>query len=152
MSLVCGYSALRQQGLRSQAYRSLSLRSRRRQHPVGRTSVSFYALPTNPVIFLLRTLFQVFKEDRNLGSPLAFKPLVIIWLLKTTGKQKKTLKYFIFVRTNWVSLVAQMVKNLPAMQETHGLIPGLRRSSGEGKGYPLQYSGLENSMDCTYSP
>ena len=28
-----------------------------------------------------------------------------------------------------------------------GLIPGLRRSPGEGKGYPLQYSGLENSMD-----
>ena len=27
------------------------------------------------------------------------------------------------------------------------LIPGLRRSSGEGKGYPLQYSGLENFMD-----
>ena len=28
-----------------------------------------------------------------------------------------------------------------------GSIPGLRRSPGEGKGYPLQYSGLENSMD-----
>ena len=28
------------------------------------------------------------------------------------------------------------------------LIPGLGRSSGEGKGYTLQYSGLENSMDC----
>ena len=27
-----------------------------------------------------------------------------------------------------------------------GSIPGL--SPGEGKGYPLQYSGLENSMDC----
>jgi len=27
-------------------------------------------------------------------------------------------------------------------------IPGLRRSPGEGKGYPLQYSGLENFMDC----
>ena len=27
------------------------------------------------------------------------------------------------------------------------LIPGLGRSLGEGKGYPLQYSGLENSMD-----
>ena len=26
-------------------------------------------------------------------------------------------------------------------------IPGLERSTGEGKGYPLQYSGLENSMD-----
>ena len=29
-----------------------------------------------------------------------------------------------------------------------GLIPGLGRSPGEEKGYPLQYSGLENSMDC----
>ena len=29
-----------------------------------------------------------------------------------------------------------------------GLIPGLGRSSGEGNGYSLQYSGLENSMDC----
>ena len=29
-----------------------------------------------------------------------------------------------------------------------GLILGLGRSPGEGKGYPLQYSGLENSMDC----
>ena len=29
------------------------------------------------------------------------------------------------------------------------LIPGLGRSPGEGKGYSLQYSGLENSMDYT---
>ena len=29
-----------------------------------------------------------------------------------------------------------------------GLISGLGRSPGEGIGYPLQYSGLENSMDC----
>ena len=29
-----------------------------------------------------------------------------------------------------------------------GSIPELGRSLGEGKGYPLQYSGLENSMDC----
>ena len=85
------------------------------------------------------------------------------------------------------SLVAQLVKNPPAMQETPflflgqedplekgeaptpiflgfpygsagkectcnegdlGMIPGLGRSPGERKGYPLQYSGLENSMDC----
>ena len=85
------------------------------------------------------------------------------------------------------SLIAQLVKNPPAMQETPvqflgredlwrrgrlptsaflgfpcgsaskesacnagdlSLIPGLGRSPGEGKGYPLQYSGLENSMDC----
>ena len=30
-----------------------------------------------------------------------------------------------------------------------GSIPGLGRSPGEGKGYPFQYSGLENSTDCT---
>ena len=29
-----------------------------------------------------------------------------------------------------------------------GSIPGLVRPLGEGKGYPLQYSGLENSMNC----
>ena len=28
------------------------------------------------------------------------------------------------------------------------MIPGLERSPGEGKDYPLQCSGLENSMDC----
>ena len=29
-----------------------------------------------------------------------------------------------------------------------GSTPGSGRSPGEGIGYPLQYSGLENSMDC----
>ena len=29
-----------------------------------------------------------------------------------------------------------------------GSIPGLERSPEEGEGYPLRYSGLENSMDC----
>ena len=47
---------------------------------------------------------------------------------------------------SWASLVAQLVKNLPAGDLSS--TPGLGRSSGEGKGYPLQYSGLENSMDC----
>ena len=32
-----------------------------------------------------------------------------------------------------------------------GLIPGLGRSPGEGKGYPLQYSDLENSTDSPWS-
>ena len=52
------------------------------------------------------------------------------------------------------ALVAQLVKNSPAMQEIWvqclGSIPGLGRSPGEGKGYPLQYSGLENSMDTVH--
>ena len=41
--------------------------------------------------------------------------------------------------------MAQLVKNLPAMLSS---IPGLGRSPREGKGYLLQYSDLENSMDC----
>ena len=32
-----------------------------------------------------------------------------------------------------------------------GLISGLERSPGEQKGYPLQYSDLENSMDSPWS-
>ena len=32
--------------------------------------------------------------------------------------------------------------------EDPGLIPGSGRSAGEGNGNPLQYCGLENSMDC----
>jgi len=43
--------------------------------------------------------------------------------------------------------VAQLVKNLPAMQETWGSIPGSGRSPGEGNGYPFQYSCLENLID-----
>ena len=48
---------------------------------------------------------------------------------------------------SWASLVAQLVKNLPADAGDLGSIPGLERSPGERKGYPLQYCSLENSMD-----
>ena len=41
----------------------------------------------------------------------------------------------------WASLVAQMVKNLPAMNVGDpGSVPGWGRSPGEGNNYPLQYS------------
>ena len=52
------------------------------------------------------------------------------------------------LRYPWASLVAQLVKNLPAMRETSS-ISGLGRCPGEEKSYPLQYSGLDNSMDYT---
>ena len=48
---------------------------------------------------------------------------------------------------SWASLVAQLVKNPPAMWETWVRSLGWR-SPGEGKDCTLQYSGLENSMDC----
>ena len=40
-----------------------------------------------------------------------------------------------------------MVENLPANAGDTGLIPGLGGSPGEGSGYPLQYSCLENPID-----
>ena len=58
--------------------------------------------------------------------------------------------HFVYPLIRWktlgASLVAQTVKNLPAMWETR-FDPGSGRSPGEGNGYPLQYSCLENSMD-----
>ena len=50
---------------------------------------------------------------------------------------------FVIPFSAWASPVAQLVKNLPAIGR-----PGLGGSPGEGKGYPLQYSGLENSVEC----
>ena len=47
-------------------------------------------------------------------------------------------------------MVPQLVKNPPAMRVDLGSIPGLGRYPGEGKGYPLQYSGLENSVDSPW--
>ena len=40
----------------------------------------------------------------------------------------------------YMPTVTQLVKTLPATQETPHLLPGLGRSAGEGIGYPLQYS------------
>ena len=60
-------------------------------------------------------------------------------------------KYILFIYYSiWASLVTQMAKNPSTCSAGDlGSIPGLGRSpGGERKGYPLQYSGLENSMHC----
>ena len=51
---------------------------------------------------------------------------------------------------SWASLMAQLVKNPPAMRKNLVQFLGWEDSPGEGKlkGYPVQYPGLENSMDC----
>ena len=48
---------------------------------------------------------------------------------------------------SWASLVAQLVKNLPSMQETWAWSLGWEDPLEKGKATELQYSGLENSMD-----
>jgi len=49
---------------------------------------------------------------------------------------------------NTTSLAAQLVKNLPAMQETPVQFLGWEDSLEKGNAYPLEYPGLENSTDC----
>ena len=47
-------------------------------------------------------------------------------------------------------MIAPLVKDMPAMQETPVWFPGWEDPLEKGKAtYPVQYSGLENSMDCT---
>ena len=58
------------------------------------------------------------------------------------GINRYTLLYI-----KWASLVAQLVKNPSAMQETW--VQSLHWEDPLQKGsFPLRYSGLENSMDC----
>ena len=49
---------------------------------------------------------------------------------------------------SWASLVAQLVKNPPAVWESWVRSLGWEDLLKKGKGPPLQYSGLENPMDC----
>ena len=50
----------------------------------------------------------------------------------------------VFAKDPWTSLVAQMVKNLPAVQEIWVQSLGCEDYPGEGHGNPLLYSSLEN--------
>ena len=52
------------------------------------------------------------------------------------------------LQCSWTCLMDQLVKNPSAMRETWVQFLGWEDPLGEGKGYPLQYSGLENSMGC----
>ena len=73
---------------------------------------------------------------------LQFKNKLKTWL---KAKKKKVIQYYL-KNTLSSSPAAQMVKNLPAMQEMPS-IPGSGRCPGEGNGNALQYSCLENPMD-----
>ena len=55
-------------------------------------------------------------------------------------------------RWAWQATVHRVAKSRTRLSDwtelkRHGLVPGQRRSSGEGLGYPLQYSCLDNPMD-----
>ena len=66
------------------------------------------------------------------------------WYLQLFYKCKLTLKFRNFPSCPDSSVGKESACNAGDL----GSIPGLGRCPGEGKGYPFQYSGLENSMDC----
>ena len=89
------------------------------------------------LIYLGFVLFSMEKWQKNLTFFLHRRPLVLAPLN-------------IFASWFWLSLCfpdGSAGKESACNAGDLGLIPGLGRSPGEGKGYPLQYSGLENSMD-----
>ena len=58
---------------------------------------------------------------------------------------------FLFIFVNYISSdfpCGAVDKESTCNERDQGSIPGLERSPGEGKGYPVQDSGLENSMAC----
>ena len=73
---------------------------------------------------------------------------LFIPLLNCLGNFVKIPKIINVIVYFWACLVAQLVKESTCNAGDLGSIPELGRSPGEGNSYPLQYSGLENSMDC----
>jgi len=65
---------------------------------------------------------------------------------KKDTKKKKMNLFAHGYKDIWASLVAQLVKESACNARDPSLIPGSGRTPGEGIGYPLQYSGLENSV------
>ena len=65
------------------------------------------------------------------------------------GLGRSTGKWIGYPLQYWALLVAQLEKNLPATWETWVGSLGWEDPLEKGTDYPLQYAGLENSMDCT---
>ena len=65
----------------------------------------------------------------------------------TTVLQRKSQQFLHTFFITWVSLIAQLVNSLPAMQETQVRFLGQERSPGEENDNPLQYSCLENPIN-----
>ena len=62
--------------------------------------------------------------------------------------QQRARLYHLSRSVDWDFPCGSTDKEFACNEGDLGLIPGLERSPGKGKGYPLQRSGLENSMNC----
>ena len=91
---------------------------------------------------LLGMLFPLKKKYCTYSSEVYSKDI-----MKANGNSYGWLKLFILLDIYTLSMGFSVGKESTCKPGDLGLIPGLGRSLGEGKSYPLQYSGLENSMD-----
>ena len=99
--------------------------------------------PRKPgLIHMLFRCFITYLKRDALHKPSAFVSVLSI-LLKYCTCHYAQLNGGVYFSISRASLVAQMVKTLPAVQETRGSIPGWERYSEEGNGNPLPYSCLE---------
>ena len=76
--------------------------------------------------------------------PGIFQARILEWVVISFSRESLRPRDQTWVRA---SLVAQLVKNLPARQETPVQFLGREDSPGEGNGNPVQLSCLENPMD-----
>ena len=95
-----------------------------------------------PLVYSISSTFSLPGTCWNL------LPLITFFLLFTFVGFYPFYSSVIFMRFQKAEYCGSAGEESTCNVEDLGLIPGLGRSPGEGKGYPLQYSGLENSMDC----
>ena len=101
------------------------------------------------MLFGSRTQNSIFQD--SLVAQLVKNPLLqyripqfVLWVEKIRWRRDR-LPTPVFLRFPGGSAGKESAWNAGGL----GSIPGLGRSPGEGNGYPLQYSGQENSMDYT---
>ena len=96
--------------------------------------------------YMLRIIKK--KEYGILMTLLSHKcPGIQIFLLYERGKKPLGVQFTFLLLAGFPCGSANGKESTCSVGDL-GSIPGLGRSSGAGKGYPPQYSGLENSMDC----
>ena len=121
-----------------------------RQDEKGTTETRGLDGITNSVDLSLSKL----QEIRKTGKPGVLQSMG----LRRVGHDLATEQLLCVIAVHWQFYITSAIKGFPcgsAGKESAyntgdvGSIPWLGRSPGEGKGYPLQYSGLENSTDCS---
>ena len=106
---------------------------------------SFPLLFFNLLYHIILTLFlisPILVRNSLFSFPKPTIPSMLLILV--FPDPSKTLPLFIYL---WASLMAQLVR-IHLQCGRPGFDPWVGRYSGEGNGYLLQYSGLENSMNC----